>query len=711
MSFPQSFVTGSDTSPEEVCLQTFNFKSDGKVTINLYGKNDITKNSASISKMVDVYNGTANMNCYDFKLPPNFPDKYAVLEIKGNIDGYEILSYKSVSVMKSKPLGLIQTDKYDYRPKQNVFVRIMLMNNQLKPSKIKTIDELWIEDSAGNRLHQWKEITLKKGIAQIQFTLSDEPELGKWVVTSKFSSNDTYELIAYFEVNEASLPSFEVTIEAPDFVLKNSKQESVTICANYTHGGKVEGHANVTLSTSFSLNNYWWEEPQIIKVNKIFKIDGCTEISLNATEMKTLTENSTPLKIQAIIEETGTGERQNNTIENIQVKDSPFKIESVNSPDSHFLNGVPYVGKFKVVTHDNKPISEEKLKVCARLYTSKSEMKIFMNSRQNYNWNEEDFFEFAQKLAKIKYAEICSEEVSNSQGTLKYAVNFGNLFIPTNVTKLSLEVKAIDYPDNEETMTQPKLIHDVSLTHTNSSSALIIKTSTSKLTCGSNDLTVFVTGPTNSDIQLTYFVSSEGKRLSSGSNTISMGMDNEAMSFIEDAVMMKFDVSESNKVTEPIMLKKHIITIPVTTDHIKLLAYVKDPVTADISASAVEDFESEICSTQTELSFSKEKARPGDALTIKLSGPPNGLCGYSIVDKSVDIVENPNKVTSIKVKKLKDDINKQNIASNYALEEKCKDSPSFYKAFETLGLFVLSDKLKSEMSCDTLVDATNTKGK
>ena len=135
MSFPQSFVTGSDTSPEEVCLQTFNFKSDGKVTINLYGKNDITKNSASFSKTVDVYNGTANMNCYDFKLPPNFPDKYAVLEIKGNIDEYEILSYKSVSVMKSKPLGLIQTDKGPF----NIYVNKILTFFDHLPTPSKQI--------------------------------------------------------------------------------------------------------------------------------------------------------------------------------------------------------------------------------------------------------------------------------------------------------------------------------------------------------------------------------------------------------------------------------------------------------------------------------------------------------------------------------------------------------------------------------------------
>ena len=101
-------------------------------------------------------------------------------------------------------------------------------------------------------------------------------------------------------------------------------------------------------------------------------------------------------------------------------------------------------------------------------------------------------------------------------------------------------------------------------------------------------------------------------------------------------------------------MKKHIFTIPVTTDEIKLLAYVRDPSTSE-TLHAFEEFESDDCSVteKPELSFSKEKVRPGDALSIQLSGPSGGLCGYSIVDKSVALVANPNKVTSAKLKKLR----------------------------------------------------------
>ena len=711
LSFPQSFVVGPEVVPEEVCLQTLNLKTDGKVAISLFAKNEIVANNASTSIEVDVLEGDEEIRCHKIQLPEDFSDAYAVVGIKGSIGGYEILSYKSVRAIKSTPLGLIQTDKYDYRPKQDVYVRILLMNDALKPSQVESIDEMWVEDPAGNRLHQWKEVALKKGLAQVKFALSDEPELGKWVVKSKFGLNGTSELKAHFEVNEASLPSYEVTIKAPDFVLKNSVEESVTVCANYTHGGKVKGQANVTLSTTFKAN-YWRAKAQITKVNRVVEIDGCTEITFNATEMEKINEKSTPLKIEVIVKEEATAEKQSNTVENIKVKNTPFKIESGSSPNAHILNGFPYVGQAKVLNHDNLPRAGEKLNVCARLYTSKSQMKDFVIRKSNevYNWNEEQFFEFAKEVEKIKFATICSEQVSDAQGVLNYAVNFDNLVIPTNVKKLSFEVNSIDSPDNDETkMKQPVLIHDVTLTHTNSSSAITVQPSTSKLACGSNSLTTYITGPAGSDIELSHFISSGGKMLSSGTTTVSMGSNNEATNYIGDAVNIEFDPIESREDVETIILKKQVLTIDVNTDNIKLLAYVRDPSTGE-TLHAFEEFESEDCSVvdKPEMSFSQEKARPGDAITIQLSGPSEGLCGYSIVDKSVALVPNPNKVTSAKVKKLRDDFNKRRVVNDKVRGDKCQGGTLLFKAFERLGLFVLSDRLRSETSCDALVDATNS---
>ena len=84
-----------------------------------------------------------------------------------------------------------------------------------------------------------------------------------------------------------------------------------------------------------------------------------------------------------------------------------------------------------------------------------------------------------------------------------------------------------------------------------------------------------------------------------------------------------------------IILKKHTLNIqrPFKTDvfsldPVKMLAYVRDVETGE-TLTATEEFDPESCEEITSsMEFSKEKARPREELSIKLSGPSNGLCGY-----------------------------------------------------------------------------------
>ena len=64
------------------------------------------------------------------------------------------------------------------------------------------------------------------------------------------------------------LPVFEVTIEAPTVILKNSQEEKVSICAKYTHGANVKGQLNVTLSTKYRTGNYWRAPYTVKKVER-----------------------------------------------------------------------------------------------------------------------------------------------------------------------------------------------------------------------------------------------------------------------------------------------------------------------------------------------------------------------------------------------------------------------------------------------------------
>ena len=162
-------------------------------------------------------------------------------------------------------------------------------------------------------------------------------------------------------MNENILPSYEVSIESPPFILKDSQFEKIKICAKYTHGSHVKGQANMTLSTKYKKGT-WWRAPYVsINVNKVMALEnGCAEIKLNSTEIKSLVEKSNPLDIFAEVKELATGEKQNATIKEISVKDTPFKIDAGTSPKDYIITGFPYVGHFRI----GKNVKNQTNKMC-----------------------------------------------------------------------------------------------------------------------------------------------------------------------------------------------------------------------------------------------------------------------------------------------------------------------------------------------------------
>jgi hypothetical protein len=110
--------------------------------------------------------------------------------------------------------------------------------------------------------------------------------------------------------------------------------------------------------------------------------------------------------------------------------------------------------------------------------------------------------------------------------------------------------------------------------------------------------------------------------------------------------------------------------------------------------------------TAPKISWSSEKITPAKNVELKLKGSKAAYCGYSVVDKAVDLVPNPNKITTPKFQELKEDLAKLRVV-NSKVSNKCKDATLVFKSFERLGLFVLSDKLLQNTGCDTLVDVTD----
>ena len=648
LSFPQTFSVNAETEQDQLCLQMLNLKSNGKVTLSLFEGKNLVSGEASDSKEVEVEAGDEAIHCHHLKLPADFDNKYAVVGIKGDINGYKLLSFKSVRTLKAKPLVLIQTDKYDYRPKQDVNVRMLLMNEDLKPTNaVQMIDEIWIEDPSGSRLHQWKDVELKQGLAQVTpYKLTDEAALGKWTVKASFTEreNVTTTKEVKFEVNENTLPSFEVTIDAPKYMLRDSKQEIIQVCAKYTHGAKVKGQANVTISYNSNIGNRW--RPRYVPVvlfNDLVPLeDGCSKLEFNSSLISSILNKkltSYP-KVFAEVKESATGEKQNATHPEIVVKDTPFEIDAGTSPAEYIISGFPYVGHFHVQDHAGKAMPNVVFDVCTRLYSSLEKMKNFVTStsHQFYNYNEEQFFQLSKVLSAIKYKETCMEATSNANGKLNFAISMADIQVPKNITKMSLYISAKDFSANDSTgMKQPVLTHDITLTHSNASSGITIQASNEKLSCGENEVELFISGPAETSIELTHFIASGGAMLASESTSVDIGTDDASETFVGDATPISFELdAESRTDTEKVILKKYKLKLnrPLPTEsgvgleEFKLLAYVRDAKTGE-TLTADQDFTLEKCNVDNiAIKFSAESVRPGSTIAVDITGPSKGYCGY-----------------------------------------------------------------------------------
>ena len=433
LSFPQSFTReNSDAPKENICLQLINVQNDGQAEISFFNAEKLLEDAPSVTETVDYKSEQGDkLNCFQMQLPDDFSEGTAALRIKGTFGDYNILSYKSVRVIKSSTLSLIQTDKFDYRPKQEVKFRIMLLDAELKPSKkIDELKEVWISDPANNRLKQWKNEETVQGIAQFSMKLDEEPPLGVWKIHAKFGDNGTQQEQVSFTVSENVLPKFEVTIESRDVIYRDTDDEEFKICAKYTHGGKVKGSLNTTFVVQYK-ETYWRAPVKYIKIHKMVDqlVNGCASISLNNTEILKFAVKSSDLKITAVAEEAVTGTKQEAT-KSVTIKDVPFMLDFGGSSREHIVapGAFPYVGRVKAVFHSKAVLPNVRLQICARLFTSLDKMRSYVsrNNYKYYNFDEDQLYEMAKHILGIQVKEKCEVYLTNDQGTVDFSVKLGN---------------------------------------------------------------------------------------------------------------------------------------------------------------------------------------------------------------------------------------------------------------------------------------------
>ncbi|KZS15892.1 C3 and PZP alpha-2-macroglobulin domain-containing protein 8 [Daphnia magna] len=245
----------------------------------------------------------------------------------------------------------IQTDKAIYKPGHLVQFRVIVVNPQLKPSVVGSLD-IFMTDGKGNRIKQWNRVFTKQGVFASELQLSDQPVLGDWNITAVVSGQS---FSKHFQVAEYILPKFEVTIDLPTYLTFNESKMVASIKAKYTYGKPVKGNVTIAAYPQYRVSYIqpFFTEP----VRKTVQIDGKVDVDFNLfKELKLVDDFERDIRFDVTVIE-GLTERKQNTSSLLTLYKYKYKMELIKTSDS-FKPGLKYTAFLKLAYQDNTPVQD-----------------------------------------------------------------------------------------------------------------------------------------------------------------------------------------------------------------------------------------------------------------------------------------------------------------------------------------------------------------
>ncbi|EFX86067.1 hypothetical protein DAPPUDRAFT_313404 [Daphnia pulex] len=245
----------------------------------------------------------------------------------------------------------IQTDKAIYKPGHLVQFRVIVVNPQLKPSVVGSLD-VYMTDGKGNRIKQWNRVFTKQGVFASELQLSDQPVLGDWNITAVVSGQS---FSKHFQVAEYILPKFQVTIDLPTYLTFNESKMVATVKAKYTYGKPVKGNVTIAAYPQYRVSYIqpFFTEP----VRKTVQIDGTVDVDFNLfKELKLVDDFERDIRFDVTVIE-GLTERKQNMSSLLTLYKYKYKMELIKTSDS-FKPGLKYTAFLKLAYQDNTPIQD-----------------------------------------------------------------------------------------------------------------------------------------------------------------------------------------------------------------------------------------------------------------------------------------------------------------------------------------------------------------
>lgn len=310
------------------------------------------------------------------------------------LSGFVFKNETSLTFQSKSFSVFVQTDKAVYKPGDTVRFRVLVLDPNTKPlQKVDTV-KVHITDGKNNRIKQWNDAKLVKGVFESELELSSAPVLGNWKLNVEaLGTKKTQE----FEVDEYVLPKFEVTVESPGITtLKDGKVKAI-VRAKYTYGKPVKGEATVSAYPDFRFHYVQPFERDVI-TRKTVPIDGKGSVEFDLRdEIKLQGDYTRDIVIEAVVEEELTGRKQNSSAK-VKIYDRAYNMELVKSSDK-FKPGLPFTAWLKATYQDGAPLQDET-----------NSVKV----TQEFGWPNRNTTEHTYKLDKNGMAKLIIDTETSS---------------------------------------------------------------------------------------------------------------------------------------------------------------------------------------------------------------------------------------------------------------------------------------------------------
>ncbi|CRK99834.1 CLUMA_CG013141, isoform B, partial [Clunio marinus] len=314
----------------------------------------------STEKRNDSYSGGSDDYSYsggdeEFKMLKDLPQGYYSLKARTFAETY-FFFFRALHMNTKNQTVFVQTDKSIYKPADKVQFRVLVLDGDMKPLMGVGKVQVQINDGAKNRVKQFDDITLIKGVYQNELQLSDMPVMGKWNI--QVNINGKSEKVKTFEVAEYTLPKFEVTIDSnPDVSFKDGKIRA-TVKAKYTFGKIAKGNATVTAEVTYTRRRRSGDHRRTPvteasrPIMKTVEVDGKKSVEFDIEKELNIADHSyeRSVKLFATFKEE-LSDREANATTTVKIHPTPHYIELKKS-DDEFKPGLPFTATAIVKYHD-----------------------------------------------------------------------------------------------------------------------------------------------------------------------------------------------------------------------------------------------------------------------------------------------------------------------------------------------------------------------